>query len=953
MPNLFKPGSLISLRGRPWVVLPSDDNDLILVKPLGGSEEEITGIFIPLNNPSDKPESYNFVKPGVEDLGDFRSARLLYNASRLSFRQVAGPFRCLGKISFRPRSYQLVPLIMALRQPKVRLLIGDDVGVGKTIEALLIARELYERKEISRFAILCLPHLCDQWQEELKSKFGVEAVIIRSGSVTALERQIRSNENIFRAFPHQIISIDYIKGGDKRQKFIDHAPELIMVDEAHSCARPSGANDSQQLRFKLLRDLVDQKDPHLVLITATPHSGKTNEFQSLLGLLDKKFETLDIASATKPQREELSRHFIQRRRGDVLQWMKDDVQFPARQTFDFPYPVDKEYAELFNEVLEYALSNILVVKDDKRKERYTYWETLALLRGVMSSPLAGSIMLKNKAEKKQLPGDEDDFGSSEVPSDPELLDEEETPDDGLPTALLQLSSKDKSSESRLLKNFAERFEKFVGIKHDSKAREALAVLKDWIKQGRNPVVFCRFIQTANYLHELCKSNFNTKEFKGLNIEVITSEMDDEQRRAKIRSMLLDEGGKRLLIATDCLSEGINLQDGFDSMLHYDLPWNPNRLEQREGRIDRFGQPKPTVLTGRLYGSNNPVDGLVLDVLIRKTDEIRKTIGISIPLPEDNKTVMKALVQAMLFKNNFRISDGITQLALFDDEALQQMAILNQTIDEAAEREKVSRSIFAHNAIKADKVEADLKEVDDAIGDVPAVERFVIEAVGFMGGLVSKHKSGYNLDVSNLPSRLLGWLPQKREFLISFVSPTPAGYLYIGRNHPFTENLCQLILNHALSRTGAHASRSAVLRTSAVKEKTVLIQFRVRNVIAEQPMNREIVAEEMWLWGYSGSLSDKKILSHKDARALLMEAIPTANMTLPEQENWFRTETEWLHDDEEFRKLTDPYAIERATHLVNSHTRFRELVQGRKFKVVEPILPMDVLGFYVLVPEAGM
>jgi len=923
------------------------------VKPLGGSEEEITGIFMPLNNPADVPDSYNFIKPGVEDLGDFRSARLLYNASRLSFRQVAGPFRCLGKISFRPRSYQLVPLIMALRQKQVRLLIGDDVGVGKTIEALLIARELYERKEISRFAILCLPHLCDQWQEELKSKFGVEAVIIRSGSVTALERQIRSNENIFRAFPFQIISIDYIKGGDKRQKFIDHAPELIMVDEAHSCARPSGANDSQQLRFKLLRDLVDQKDPHLVLITATPHSGKTNEFQSLLGLLDKKFESLDIASADKKQREELSRHFIQRRRGDVLQWMKNDVQFPVRQTYDFPYPVDKEYAELFNEVLEYALNNILVVKGDKRKERYTYWETLALLRGVMSSPMAGSLMLKNKAEKKQLPGDEDEFGSSEIPSDPELMDEEETPDDSLPTSLLQHTTTEKSSESRLLKNFAARFQKFSGIKHDSKAREAVAVLKDWIKQGRNPVVFCRFIQTAKYLHELCASNLSGKEFKDLNIEVITSEMDDEQRRVKIRAMNADASGRRLLIATDCLSEGINLQEGFDSMLHYDLPWNPNRLEQREGRIDRFGQPKPNVMTGRLYGSNNPVDGLVLDVLIRKSDEIRKTIGVSIPLPEDNKTVMKALVQAMLFKKNFKISDGTTQLALFDDEALKQMAVLHQTIEEAAEREKVSRSIFAHNSIKAEKVEADLKEVDDAIGDVPAVEHFVTEAVSFMGGNISKHKLGYKLDATNLPSRLTTWLPPKKELLISFASPTPAGYLYIGRNHPFTENICQLILNHALSRTGTHASRAAVMRTNSVKEKTVLIQFRVRNVIAEQPMNREIVAEEMWLWGYSGSLNDKKILSHNDARELLMEAIPTTNMTLPEQQNWFNTDSHWLHNDDQFRKVTDPYAIERATHLVDSHTRFRELVQSSKFKVVEPILPMDVLGFYVLVPETGM
>jgi len=132
----YKPGSLVSLRNRPWVVMPSEDTDLLLLKPLGGSDEEITGIFLPVAENTDKPQPYNFKKPSTSDLGDFTSAKLLYNAARLSFRNAAGPFRCLGKLSFRPRSYQMVPLIMALKLETIRLLIADDVGVGKTIEAL-------------------------------------------------------------------------------------------------------------------------------------------------------------------------------------------------------------------------------------------------------------------------------------------------------------------------------------------------------------------------------------------------------------------------------------------------------------------------------------------------------------------------------------------------------------------------------------------------------------------------------------------------------------------------------------------------------------------------------------------------------------------------------------------------------------------------------------------------
>lgn len=132
----FKTGSLVSFRNRPWVVQPSDDSDILLLKPLGGTDEEVTGIFKPVADPAEPLVSYNFQKPEVADLSDFRSARLLYNAARLSFRNAAGPFRALAKLSFRPRAYQMVPLIMSLRQEVVRLLIDDDVGVAKTTESM-------------------------------------------------------------------------------------------------------------------------------------------------------------------------------------------------------------------------------------------------------------------------------------------------------------------------------------------------------------------------------------------------------------------------------------------------------------------------------------------------------------------------------------------------------------------------------------------------------------------------------------------------------------------------------------------------------------------------------------------------------------------------------------------------------------------------------------------------
>ncbi|MCB0304856.1 MAG: DEAD/DEAH box helicase, partial [Calditrichaeota bacterium] len=265
----FKAGSLVRLRHRDWVVLPSPNRDLLLLKPLGGSEAEITGVYLPLNFAEDRVETTSFPLPAADDLGDFTSARLLYNAVRLSFRNGAGPFRSLARLSFRPRAYQMVPLILALRQEgPLRLLIADDVGVGKTIEALLILRELLDRGEIRRFAVVVLPHLCEQWQAELRDKFGIEAVIIRSNTQARLDREIPGDTSVYEYYPYQVISIDYIKSEQRRQVFIQECPELVIVDEAHTCTWAGSRQSARQQRHALVRDIALKPGQHLLLLTA-------------------------------------------------------------------------------------------------------------------------------------------------------------------------------------------------------------------------------------------------------------------------------------------------------------------------------------------------------------------------------------------------------------------------------------------------------------------------------------------------------------------------------------------------------------------------------------------------------------------------------------------------------------------------------------------------------------
>ena len=196
-------GAIVSCRQRQWVVLPSDLPNLIRLRPLSGNEEQVCGIFTGLG---EAVEPAIFPPPSPETLQNHESAKLLLDASLLSLRSGAGPFRCLGRLSVRPRPYQLVPLLMALRQNTICLLISDDVGVGKTIETGLIMRELLDRREIKRIGVLCPPQLCDQWQKELKEKFHIDAVVIRSGTVSKLERNLPSGDShIFSYYPHIIL----------------------------------------------------------------------------------------------------------------------------------------------------------------------------------------------------------------------------------------------------------------------------------------------------------------------------------------------------------------------------------------------------------------------------------------------------------------------------------------------------------------------------------------------------------------------------------------------------------------------------------------------------------------------------------------------------------------------------------------------------------------------------
>lgn len=976
MTTKLQPGKLISLRGRDWVVLPSDDPDLLMVKPLGGSADETTGIYLPLTIPHDLPKDARFESPTHEDLADFSTAKLLYESARLAFRNGAGPFRALAKLSFRPRSYQLVPLIMALRQDIVRLLVADDVGVGKTVEALLLIRELIERRKVKRFAVICLPHLCDQWDREIREKLDIEPVIIRSNSQARLDRQIQGDTSVYEYYPYQIISIDYIKSDSRRDVFVEQCPELIIIDEAHTCARPARASVGQQQRHLLLSRIAAKAEQHLVMLTATPHSGKPEEFQSLLGLLKPEYESLDVAHSTQVERRDLAKHFIQRKRSDVEKWLGEATPFPDRDSFEWSYELTPDYALLFDDILDFARKLVMPnPKAPNRPKKVQYWTALALLRGVMSSPDAGIQMLSTRLDNLAASSTEPDGtvvginNDAMIEPDSLLSDDSENPvadsddisaADIAPTQLID-TVKWSTEHRKQLRSFSARLEKLRGETQDSKLANLATILDDWLDNGFNPVIFCRYISTANYLGEYLKLLLARKHPK-LDLQVVTSEDPDEIRKDRIAAM--EHAKQRILVATDCLSEGVNLQHIFTGVLHYDLPWNPNRLEQREGRVDRFGQTADVVKACLLFGADNPIDGIVLDVLLRKVREIKKATGINVPFPEDSQSIIDTITQALLLNPDRKIStrrsaEKYSQLQ-FDfetfSEANDAKRAITRKIDEAAEREKTSRSIFAQNAIQASEIEQDLREVDEAIGDPKAVEQFVLGTLQSIFGVQitpDRKLPGYHMVIGNLPPHLQELLPTGQQVAVTFHSPPPKGFYYLGRNHRFVEQLCQIIMANTLARQDRRAARAAVIRTRNVNTKTTVLLFRCRNVIEQSRAHakhpHQIVAEEMLLWGWRGVLESQQFLLHAEAKELLLSAQASSDLSPQSRANFLNMELESLAElDSEFERIAE----EQSKRLVAAHERFSSLMDKQKYQVVYPVLPMDLLGIYILLPEVA-
>jgi superfamily II DNA or RNA helicase len=911
--QVFAPGDLVFARGREWVTMPSPESDWLCLRPLSGAESDIQVLRPELERDPVRPARFEL--PESKAMATQDAARILADALRLSLRRGAGPFRSAARLGFEPRAYQLVPLLMALRLPTVRLMIADDVGIGKTIEAALILRELIDRGEIDSFAILCPPHLVEQWTTELRTKFDLDAVAVTASTAARLERGLPSSQTLFDAHPFTVVSLDYIKADKRRESFARSCPKTIVVDEAHSCV---GAHQGRQQRFELLRRLSEDPDCHLILLTATPHSGDEAAFDRLLGLLNPAFAA--NALDDEDSRIRLARHLVQRQRIDITgrEW-GEAHSFPKHETTENAYRLDAAHLAFHEAVLDYCLEVVTTSGSDYHKRRLAFWGTLALMRCVGSSPAAAASTLRNR-----LTGDLERLGE-------QVFDEDESES-------IDVEPASGMAVHGPLEMLIEQADRLVKAR-DPKMNAVIDLLKPLVAEGANPVVFCRFIATADHVATGLR-----KAFPKLQVEAVTGALTGEERRARVEEM--GSAPQRLLVATDCLSEGINLQTLFDSVIHYDLSWNPTRHQQREGRVDRFGQSKGVVRSVLLFSPDSAIDGAVLDVILRKAASIRKATGVTVPLPDERGAVTGALMNAVLLRQ------GKTRQLSLDLGFAADTDAMETRWRDAQEGERRSRARFAQNAIKPEEVAPEWKRWRELLGGPAEVRRFVDRALGRLEAPLDLSGTVPKAHLDALPTALKERLAARGlegTLRLAFQEPGAPNTEMVVRSHPLPATLAEALLEAALDPESSPMppiGRSGAWVTPAVRSITTLALLRLRfKLTIRGKREKLLLVEESAAIAFEG-VSQTPSATGQEAW-ILLETNASGNLAEIARERIVeqaRTRVLALLDG----PIT-AYARERAASLAEDHGRVRAAGINVPRVTVEAVLPADVMGLFALIP----
>lgn len=548
---------------------------------------------------------------------------------RLKLAYEYDPFFALSVARVDPLPHQLEAVYdYFLKLPRIRFLLADDPGAGKTIMAGLLIKELKLRGLIKRILIITPAALSFQWQREMKDKFREDFRVIKGGDMRS-----QYGVNPFQDIDQIVTSVSWVSTQDyAKQSLLRSDWDLIIVDEAHKLS--AYGNDKTTLAYRLGEDLFPKAD-HLLLMTATPHKGDPKNFRKFLELLDPDVYG-DIESLKQAMERKEAPFYLRRTKEALVTFPEPETGkskklFTKRNVHTIPFHIDNDEADLYNELTAYVEEQSIKASQDENRSRGRIMGfTMAMLqRRFASSIYALRRSLQRMKDKRQAILDDPHKYIEEQKRKQLPENYEDLPDEEQQRIMADLEDFVAFFDPDDLREEIEKLGELISMAEALEAREVetkLSRLKEEItnrgifEDPKNKLlIFTEHADTLNYLVGKLRE-------WGLSVTQISGSMkvgDSEERGTRIFAEREFKESVQVMVATEAAGEGINLQFCW-FMINYDMPWNPMRLEQRMGRIHRYGQTKDCLILN--FVAENTREGRVMEKLLTKLEEISSELG---------------------------------------------------------------------------------------------------------------------------------------------------------------------------------------------------------------------------------------------------------------------------------------------------------------------------------------
>lgn len=633
-------GQRISTRGEDFIITNSSVNhDGSFILEAEGISELVKGKRFSFDSSLDtdiRPVDPNHTKLIADTDSGYRKTKLFLETQIRNAAIFSDKIAIADKAAINAADYQLTPTLKALQLPRPRLLIADGVGLGKTIEVGIFLAELIKRGKAKRIMVLAPKSILAQFQQELWNRFSIPLVRLDSEGIARIKSQLPANKNPFEYYDKTIISIDTLKNNAKFRHYLEKSRwDVVVIDECHTVA-----NDKSERGD--LAQFIAKKCESLVLTSATPHNGRKENFANLINMI----EPTAIPKSGEYDKSHVEPYYVRRFKNDIAD-EKVRANFQERKVLREPVNLTDLEADFLKYQQDLKFKAIAATKEGKSKDDFLF--SIGIFKAFMSSPKAAHESIQRRIKKLEANTKRDSY--------------------------------DENIE--ILTGLKSKLEKIIDSGSDSKYKKLKKTLLDlgWSAKKHDDrfVIFTERIDTLDFLKDSLRRDFGIQDDDSKKdipkiIQTFHGGLSDTEQQAIIDDFGKQDSSVKILLCSDAGSQGVNLHFFCNRMFNYDIPWSLITLEQRNGRIDRYGQKKTPFIHYLIAESD--IEGLKTDLhiverLTQKEEVVYKTLGDagSVMKLYDAAKEEQLVEQAMFRQDEQYLEDGSNAVAGFDFSTL--------------------------------------------------------------------------------------------------------------------------------------------------------------------------------------------------------------------------------------------------------------------------------------------